>query len=135
MSDVSTANAPSVDIKDFLEESTSGLGLIFGTDLFIGIAPENPDQVVCLYDTLGFPQEKYGKENPGLQIYVRDNSYTVGHALIRDIKYLLHNKNGFIINGTNYILVQCVSDIGFLGIDERNRYQFSVNFQITRSGT
>ena len=104
---MSSANSPAMDIKDFLEDSSSGLDLIFGTDLFIAEAPEQPDQLVCLYDTPGGPQEKFGLEYPGLQVFVRSNIYSDGYNLSRDIKYLLHHKENFIINSKYQIIAGC----------------------------
>lgn len=130
---VSNANPPSVDIKDVIENATS---LTFGTNLFISTMPSEPDNSVCLYDTGGFPQEQYAYEKPTIQIKIRNNSYLNGYNQARDLKYLLStgDYNSSDINGTRYILIKNTSDVLYLGKDDNNRFLFTINFQIHRSG-
>ncbi len=130
---MSTANASTEDLKDLLEES-GGIGLVFGTDLFIASMPEEPDDCVCLYDTGGIAQGQHGFERPSVQVRLRSAEYRIGYDLIRDIKYYLHLNNGGVINGTRYISIEVKSEILFLGQDDKNRYLFTLNFQIHRSG-
>ena len=128
----STANPPSEDVKDML---VAGLGYVFGTDLFIASQPTSPNNCTLVSDTGGQGQEEYGLEKPNIQIMLRNNSYQSGYDLIRNIKYYLHDaRNNETWNGTKYILIACRSDILYLGQDEKNRYQWSLNFQIFRSG-
>lgn len=129
----SASNSPSVDIKDIIVGNTE---LVFGTDLFISTMPSEPDNCVCIYDTGGFPQEQYSYEKPTIQIRIRNNLYVNGYNQIRDIKYLIGTGdfNNTIQNGTRYILITTSSDILYLGKDENDRFQFTINFQIHRSG-
>lgn len=128
----STANPPSEDVKDML---VAGLGYTFGTDLFVASLPTTPNDCVLISDTGGQAQEKYGLEKPNIQILLRNINYQSGYDLIRNIKYYLHeSRNGETWNGTRYILIANRSDILYLGQDEKNRYQWSLNFQIFRSG-
>ena len=129
----STANPPSVDIKDVIDNATS---LIFGTNLFISTMPSSPDNCICLYDTGGFPQERHDYEKPTIQIRIRNKSYLNGYNQARDLKYLLStgDYNNSTINGTRYILIKNTSDVLYLGKDDNNRFQFTINFQIHRSG-
>lgn len=132
----STANAPSVDIKDMLEDSGSGLGVVFGTNLFIASMPGSPNVCTVIVDTGGYDQGQYGYEYPAVQILHRSMDYITGHAFMRDVKYYLHLvRNNEIWNSTRYIQIATRSDILYLGQDDKNRYQFSLNFQTQRSGT
>lgn len=138
---MSTANAPSVDIKDMIQDmfsasdSSSVFDLIFGENLFIASQPELPNIVATVYDTGGIEQGQYGLESVNIQIRVRHTDYAQGYALIRDIKYHLHNaRNNEIWNGTRYIGISARSDILFLGQDHKNRYEWTVNFLVQRSG-
>jgi hypothetical protein len=132
---MSTANAPSFDIKDMLENSNSGLGLVFTTNMFLASLPSTPHNAVCIYDTGGMPQGQYAFEKPNIQIRIRNIDYAIGYALCRDIKYYLHQKrNNEIWNSTRYISIETRSDILFLGQDEKNRYEWTINFQVMRSG-
>lgn len=130
----SSANPASFDIKDVLEESGIGLALTFGTDLFIAVSPSEPDNIVCIYDTGGPAPEEHGQETPAIQVKVRNLDYLTGFGMARDIKYYLHNRTAFTQNSTKYIQVRARSDILYLGRDDQNRYEWSVNFLCSRSG-
>lgn len=132
---MTTINTVTEDIKDMLENSESGLGLVFGTDLFIGVLPDSPNNVVILNDPGGMPQLRYGMERPSLQVFVRNKDYTSGYDLVKDIKYYLHEKNNETWNSTRYISIMNRSEIAFLGQDEKNRFEWSVNFLIHRTAT
>ena len=133
---MSSSNAPSTDIKDILDDSSAGLGLIFGTNLFINTMPSEPDNCVSLYDYSGGAQEQFDHERPNVQIKVRNRDQQTGYALCRDIKYFLHDEhNNQIINGTRYIRIYCIMDISYLKQDDLNRYLWSINFITGRSGT
>lgn len=132
---ISTANPPSVDIKDVLVDE---LGYTFGTDLFIGHMPNKVSNCICIYDTGGFGQEVYDYEKPTIQIRIKNSSYTTGYEKARDIKYklctgLISNR---VVNGTRYIMILNQSDILYIGrSDSKKKFLFTVNFLIHRSGT
>ena len=130
---ISNANPPSLDIKDIIVTNSS---LVFGTNLFVSSMPTEPDNSVCIYDTGGFPQEQYDLEKPTIQIRGRNNSYVTGYNQMRDLKYLLGTGdfNNTIWNGTRYIMIDVMSDVLYLSKDENNRFLFTINFQIYRSG-
>lgn len=130
---MTTINPPSEDIKDMLENSSTGLGLVAGTNLFLSIQPTAPNNVVTVIDSGGMYQLRYGMERPNLQILVRNNVYLTGYNLIKDIKYFLHEKNNEVWNSTRYISIIARSEIGLLGIDPKNRFEWSLNFQIHRT--
>ena len=131
----SSSNAPSIDIKDVLEDSSSGLGLSFGVNMFIGSMPNKPDNCICIYDYPGESQDLFGYEKPSVQVLVRNKNYETAWNLCKDIKYFLHDGfNNFIINQTRYIRIYSISDALPLGMDESNRYKMSINFRTERSG-
>ena len=130
-----SSNAPSIDIKDMIEDSNSGLSLVFNTDLFIASMPDSPHDCICIYDTGGGEQGQYNFERPNVQIRIRNLDYITGYNLARDIKDYLHQaRNGETWNGTRYISIDLRSAILFLGQDDKNRYEFTINFLINRSG-
>lgn len=138
---MSQVNPPSFDLKDMLvdmfsaSDSSSAFDLVFGTNLFLSSLPEIPHNAVCLYDTGGLPQLQYDLERPNVQVRVRHLSYLTGYQLIRDIKYYLHQaRNGETWNGTIYIQVETRSDILYMGLDDKNRHAWTLNFSIWRSG-
>lgn len=125
-------NPFSVDVKDMLD-GDSNLELTFGTDLFVGTDPTEPDNVVGIFDTSGWaPDVKHNYENPTVQVLVRNRSYVTGWTVAHDIMQFLHNKHEETWNGTRYLAIFAQSDVLFIGRDEHDRFMFSVNFRCTR---
>lgn len=101
---------------------TASLG-ITGTDLFVGEIPVNTEGTVINeyggeQPTLFF--KSGGIQKPKFQIFTRYNDYEAGRTKIEDIYNLLKNK--YIPLGTP----------AFLGTNENNQYEFSVNFKIIK---
>lgn len=129
-------NSSSEDIKDMLEAESS-LGLVFGTNLFIGREPTKPIDCVIIFDTPAFPpQLTFNKdefyEYPAIQIRIRNNEYVEGYSLANDIMISLHGRGEETWNGTLYTLIRCSSGPAMLDWDENNRVRFIVNFEIQR---
>ena len=127
--------APSVDIKDILE-ATSSLALTFGADLFVSEMPDTTDECVCVYDTGGFePEANFVYERPTVQVVVRGTkgAYVVAYNLIQGIRNALHALANHTTNGARYIGIWCQSDIMSLGYDKNHRPMLSVNFRIHRT--
>jgi hypothetical protein len=129
-------NAQSEDIKDMLEAESS-LGLSFGTNLFIGKEEEQPDDVVTIFDTMGYPDqltfeasERY--EYPSAQIRVRSNDYLTGYNLAQDIKESLHGRGQETWNGTLYTVIRCVNGPALMDWDESKRPRFIINLNLQR---
>jgi len=127
-------NPPSEDVKDMVTES-NGIGT-FGTDVFIAHSPPSPNECVTIYDTGGYnPDLATDIENPTVEFLVRGKvgGYKDAWSKADTIKSLLHGVHGSIVNGTRYILIRAVSDILFLGLDEKNRPELSINFSMMRT--
>ena len=124
-------NPPSADLKDILEANTS---LVFGTDLFIGMAPTAPDNVVVLRDSGGAaPEAQYVYDYPTVQVYVRNNAYLNGWNQANTVKDCLHAIAGEVWNSTKYVQILASTEIMYLGVDENDRAEFSLNFTIHRT--
>lgn len=129
-------NLPSEDIKDMLVTEAS-LGLTFAQNLFIGMEPSSPRNIVTIYDTPGAgPDSNLAKEediwHPAIQIKVRNVSYVAAGDLITQIKDALHNRTGETWNGATYILIQCAQEPFCLGFDENNLALWVMNLDIMR---
>ena len=129
-------NPQSEDIKDMLEAESS-LGLTFGTDLFIGKEPKDPDDTVTIFDTMGFPDtlnldptEIY--QYPSCQIRIRANDYSVGMGLAQNIKDSLHGRANETWNGALYTVIRCVGGPAVLDWDDSDRVLFIINFNLQR---
>ena len=131
-------NSPSEDIKDILESSAVGLGLVFGTDLFVSRMPETPDQCVAVFDTGGEPpQPSFVYLKPTIQVRIRGakTGYQTAYTLAESIRDALHDLTNETWNSTRYVGIWATSDIFFIGYDENDRPLFSVNFRIHRTST
>ena len=131
---------PSIDVKDMLE-GESVLGLIYGTNLFVGLEPPESDNipanVVTIFDTPGMPPDltldnlsNYGY--PSVQIRIRNTSYSEGFVVAYDIKSALHGRGPETWNAALYTVIRCVGEPFFLGWTEKRRAWWVVNFDLQR---
>ncbi len=141
-------NAPSIDIKDILayippSESSSGydpvneFGLTFGSNLFVGREPAQPDETVTIFDVVGWePQLTFNKEEiyeyPAVQVRVRSRSYVTGWNLLEQIVRRLHGIAQETWNGTLYSVVRCSRAPMLLDWDENARVRLIASFEIQR---
>jgi hypothetical protein len=132
-------NVPSKDIKDILEAygESSGLGLDYAIDLFIGREPAKPDNCVTIFDTPGYPPYlgvggEVGYEYPSVQIRIRNIKYTPGWEQAEAIKNVLHGMNHTTVNGTLYTVIICSSGPALLDWDDNGRVRFILNFNLQR---
>jgi hypothetical protein len=125
----------SEDVKDILTESAAGaLGLVFGTNLFIGTEPPEPDAAVTLYDTGGHdPDIQNDLYQPTLQVKGRGGNYLAAYATMRAVMAYLTAERNITVGGTRYLAFWPVGDINALGRDEKNRALFTLNFRTMRT--
>jgi hypothetical protein len=81
------------------------------------------DVCTCIYDTLGYSNDG-DAGRPTIQIKHRNTDYDAGYAIMQDIKTLLDD----ITTGSVVFGYEVTGDIGFLGIDENGRYEWTCNF-------
>lgn len=128
-------NPVSLDVRDIL--AAADLGLVAGTNLFMGEEPASPANVTTIYDTPGYAPmltmdrtERY--DLPAIQVKVRNTSYVNAQALIEAIKVELHGKAHFSQGGARYELIKCDQDPFSLGKDESGWSMWVCNFSIQR---
>ena len=140
-------NAPSIDIKDILayvppsessgDDPVNEFGLTFGTNLFVGREPAQPDDTVTVFDAVGWaPQLTLNKEEiyevPVVQVRVRSRSYVAGWNLLNQIIERLHGITQETWNGTLYSVVRCSRAPMLLDWDENSRARIIASFEIQR---
>lgn len=131
--------APSVDVKDMLEEDSS-LGLVcgIGGNLFIGREPTLPQNCVTILDLHGFPPQLTfeGKgelyEYPITQVRVRNRDYQTGWNLANDIMISLHGRASETWNGALYTVIYCSSGPTLLTWNDNELVIFIINFNLQR---
>jgi hypothetical protein len=96
------------------------------SNVYIGNLPATPDNVICVRLTGGSPRSLSGTyvEEPSFQIMIRNSVYATGEALCTTVKGLLHGQTT-----TKLLMVQQQGDILYLGRDENNRHEWSLNFR------
>jgi len=135
-------NAVSWDVKDMLEawdgtaSSEADLELVYGTNLFTGLQPANPYNVVTILDIpggmpwLGLTDKGY--EYPSIQILVRNKDYNEGMNLCERIKDALHGRAQETWNDTLYTLVRCSTPPALLEWDDNGCANLFMNFNLQR---
>lgn len=119
------------DIALYLQQQ--GIGMI-GVDIFKGQLPATPDNAIALFEYAGEPQDltDANLEYPGLQVLVRNKSYSAGRQKIEQARSALHGLTEATINNVRYLLIQARQSPEALPRDENGRAIFVVNFRIIK---
>lgn len=127
---------PSMDIKDMLVAASIGtFAAKNGWAIYIGEEPPEPDTCITIYDTGGFdPNPAFLLDFPTIQIRVRgsESGFVEAFNKMQSIKDELLGRDVEVWNTTRYDGIWMVSDIVYLGTDERNRPLFVTNWRIAR---
>lgn len=132
-------NSPALDIAGFL--ATNACGTV-GSSIFVTRLPDTPDQVILVSSQTSLsPVVSTGTstfmntDRPNIQVLIRANinQNSAGYTLAEKVKNALHGKGPLTLNGTRYHSIFAISDIMELGVDEKLRPVFSVNFRVERS--
>jgi hypothetical protein len=128
-------NSPAVDMADYLVGSSSGIGLVIGTDLFVSLLPESPDVVVALFDSSGSSPDPHLIQNPMVQILVRgkQGKYSAAYTTAEEIVDTFHELANVDINSTSYLLFWKMTEINHVGNDTKGRPLFSCTMRIKRA--
>lgn len=104
-----------------------------GWTIEIGVLTAQPDRVMMISDTGGEPSNpKFLLDFPTLQILVRGNAsgYLEAWAECKAVKDIMLGFSSASVNGDRWVAVNLISDIAFIGRDDNQRPQFTVNFQL-----
>jgi hypothetical protein len=104
-----------------------------GTDIFLGLMPDQPDNCIALFEYAGSPPDlHWNGEYPGLQVRVRGTSYAAARTKIEQIRDLLHGLHDKKLSGTRYLLIKARGSPEVLKRDNNNRVELFVNFEIIK---
>jgi hypothetical protein len=118
------------DISNYLQ--AQGVGTP-GTDMFLGLMPDQPDNCIALFEYAGSPPDlHWNGEYPGLQVRVRNKSYAAGRAKIGEVVNELHGLHEQVLSGTRYLLIKARGSPEVLKRDNNNRVELFVNFEIIK---
>ena len=112
--------------------ATKSIGTV-GTDIFLGLMPDQPDNCVALYEYAGSPPDlHWNGEYPGLQVRVRDKSYAAARTKIGEVMEKLHGLHEQTLSDTRYLLIKARGSPEVLKRDNNNRVELFVNFEIIK---
>ena len=118
------------DVMQILDAETN---LTPGTDLFVGMEPDTPNNVVVIYDTGGGSTDFIGYRQPTVQIRSRNTGYINGWDKINEVVEVLNKLGSRIVNGTYHSSWWLQSDVTFLQRDNKDRVIFVANLRGHRS--
>lgn len=106
--------------------------LVQGSVLFIGNMPENAKTAVCIYDTGGQPPEQeIPVDYPTFQFLIRSHKYTISENYGKALYELFNRKMNYEIESVPVMYSRAVALPQSLGgVDEKNRFTFSLNIQM-----
>ena len=111
---------------------SQGIGAL-GTNLFLGLMPDQPDNCIALFEYAGSPPDlHWSGEYPGLQVRVRNKSYAAGRTKIGEVAKKLHGLHEQTLSGTRYLLIKARGSPEVLKRDNNNRVELFVNFEIIK---
>jgi hypothetical protein len=112
--------------------ATKSIGTV-GTDIFLGLMPDQPDNCIALFEYAGSPPDlHWNGEYPGLQVRVRNKSYAAARTKIGDAMTALHGLHEQTLSGTRYLLIKARGSPEVLKRDNNNRVELFVNFEIIK---
>ena len=112
--------------------ATQNVGTV-GTDIFLGLMPDQPDNCIALFEYAGSPPDlHWNGEYPGLQVRVRDKSYAAARTKIGEVMEKLHGLHEQTLSGTRYLLIKARGSPEILKRDNNNRVELFVNFEIIK---
>ena len=113
-------------LKDYAV--SEGVG-VFGTDLFIRIMPDRPDNAICIFDEPGQPtaeMNSYDADSFGSQWLIR-GSYTFAKEKVLEIHRKIVGLSG-IYDGIHILDTHIQTEPAFVENDEKGRAVYSMHY-------
>ena len=126
--------ALSQDIIEWL--AAEGHGTI-GTDLFMAVEPDQPDDVVTAFDTGGSPDLMSGDhpiEEPTVMLRARNKDYRQGWERLDTLVRALTDDTRISVadSGAGYVGLWLMSGPMMIGRDEHERHRLTANLRCIR---
>ena len=110
---------------------------ITGTNLFIGLMPNDPDVCMSLYEYAGSQPLEVMRDNdatlerPSVQVLVRAtrNDYPTARDLIEAARDTLTGITDETISNVRFLRVSALSSINAVGMDDNERPMFTLSLQ------
>jgi hypothetical protein len=104
-----------------------------GWTLKVGKSTAEPDQLITMYDTGGMPPNpKWAVDFPTIMATVRGkpNAYNAAWTKARAVRDALLGLFSQDLGGDRWVSITCPGDVGFVGYDDLQRPELTVNFRL-----
>jgi len=119
------------DLAEWLEDNAYGT---VGTDIFVGFMPDAPDACISVAQSGGAPPPPIGPdEHVTVQIRVRNTAYATARTTVNAILKALHQMTNETIETRTYHRIDALGSPAWMGWDEKNRSEWTINFQIIKN--
>jgi hypothetical protein len=115
---------------------TEGVGTL-GTNIFLGLMPDTPDECVVLYEYGGgAPGQVFGSDNAtpwessSVQVMARSATYAAARTKARAAYAALQKVANETLSGISFLRVDPVQSPFFVQRDENRRVYFSANYRV-----
>lgn len=116
------------DLATYLATQTN---LVLGTNLYLSYQPEDPDEVVTMYDTGGVEPDRYlPTADPTVQVIVRAGDYQTAHDRAHEIANLLHGLTNQTIGDYYVYYIFLLGEPAHIGRDKRERDEYTLNLHL-----
>jgi len=124
-------------LESLADRLNSASVAITGTNMFIGIMPNDPDVCLSLYEYAGqeplevLQDNNSTLERPSIQVLVRAtrNDYPTARNLIESARDTLTNITDETISNVRFLRVAALSSINAVGVDDNERPMFTLALQ------
>jgi len=114
------------DLTSYIADNTE---LVKGTNLFIGIQPDTPNDLVAVYDTGGpTPDYNVPTATKTFQVLIRTVDYVDCLEIVNELVSLLHQLRNEEVGDTYFYYSYLQGEPAHIGQDDKARHEFSMNF-------
>lgn len=123
-------------VKDYLVAEGYGT---YGTDLFLGFRPDDPNNLTVLYEETAPPlaeSQGYAIDTMGIQVLVRNKDYSTARTKLKEAHKLLAGFRGTLATGAPHVRETYITTTpSSIGSDENNRKLWTAHYALTYAAT
>lgn len=119
------------DVAEYLADQGIGSTTGAAVNIFVGKQPDDPDDCVSIWGLEGGQLPNPNVKAfvyPRFQVLIRNTDYAAGGVKLKAVRDALHVLIGATFD--NFYVLRChvQSEGGPIGQDEKDRFEFSINF-------
>lgn len=125
------------EVGTFLQ--SAGLSLTLGTNLFLSLLPETPNDCTAIYEVAGIPPaivmstDLPGIDQPRLQVVTRSTSYSTARTKADTIWKALLGVRDETLSGVYYLAINALDSPSPTARDHVQRERIMANFQVWKA--